>query len=123
MAACCPAQISKMKGGYLFRIKYKAGQITRYQTTTTTGNVGNSEKGMTIQIPLTLNVQSVSKGVAKVKVDIGRGMLNGKPFSGSDPHSMVIPLDSIDASQIGAQKFPLKPVPIGGSWEAMRPVQ
>lgn len=121
LGSSASAQISPVKGGYLFRIKYTPGRVTRYQTTTTAANVGSSSKGLIIKIPITLTVKSVSKGVAYVRLDEGAGLVNGSPYS--KPQSMTIPLDALDSSAFGGPKFSSKPVALGGTWTAMRPVQ
>src|SRR5471030_1620639 len=53
LATSASAQITKVKGGYRFLSKYTPGHVTRYQTTTTAGNVDSTAKGITIKIPLT----------------------------------------------------------------------
>jgi hypothetical protein len=121
ITASADAQIAQVKGGYRFRTQYHNGQVIRLETAATAGNVGSAAKGMVIKIPVTLSVKGVSKGVAHVKFDIGRGTMNGQSFS--EAHSTMVELDSVDSSAVGGAKFPIKPIQPGDTWKAMRPVQ
>jgi hypothetical protein len=121
LAGSASAQITKVKGGYLMRTKYTAGHVVRYQTVTTSGNVGSSANGISVKIPLTLTVLSVVKEVAKVRMDIGAGLLNGKAFSPA--HSTTVSLDALDSTKAQGAKLPPHPIQPGATWTAMRPVQ
>jgi hypothetical protein len=119
IAACCSAQVTAVKGGYLFRVRYTTGQVLRFETKTTFGNKGSAGAGMTVQVPITLRVLSVAKGVATTSMTMGAGVLNGQPYG--KPQTLKVPLDSMDSSSYGGPKFSPKPVKIGGTWEAVRP--
>ncbi len=120
LAAGSYGQISKANGGYLFRIKYFPGEVLRFETLSTVDNVGNASKGVVVKVPMMMNVRSIAKGIASVDLTMGVGKLGSAVVS--EAQTVRIQLDDKDSSKFGGVSVPLKPVKIGSTWTATRPV-
>lgn len=108
------AQISKVGGGYLLRIKYVKGAVQKYRLTTTVPAMG---KPMIVDV--TSKVLSVKGKVGTVESSVTM-IMNGKrgtptvskmevndrgQIVGGDNNQMVLPMS-----------LPLKPVSVGAKW-------
>ncbi len=112
-------QISKSGNGYLFRMKFTKGVISKYQMTATTSlPTGGS---MPFSTPFSQKVLSVANGVATVEFTVGPPVVNGQ--AQGKPTIQTLKLDSKGkivggsaSQQVSNITFPDKPVGIGGTW-------
>lgn len=115
-------QIVPGKGGYLFRVKYKMGQVLRFETTARPANKGGGFSSLTFDAPMVLTVQSVAKGIATVQIVTGPIIVGHDKNSTIPAQTATLQLDDRDASAAGGPQVPSYPVKVGSTWEAVRPV-
>lgn len=124
------AQITKKGSAYLFRAKYRKGQMLSFNFNTVVTPLGsktNTEK-QSITMPVVMRVvdikpHNVSKEpVAQIKSDVGPMLLNGKQFRPKssvtvyvDPLNALVGTGSQEIAQFSTP-LPSKPLKVGESW-------
>lgn len=121
--ACCvaSAQVTKQGSGYLLRMKFKQGEVTKFVMTTTTS--GSGAPAMNLKMPMTTKVLAVKGGVAEVEYNVGPMTNNGKAMG--EAQKVTSKIDSRgklsggspQLQQMGNITLPEKAIPVGGVWK------
>ncbi len=123
LAVAAPAQITKQGKGYLFRLKFKPGAVSK-QTMLMDADVVVMKQ--TVTNTITQKVISVDKkGVGTVKVTTSGMLINGKPSSmGEKAQTTTLKMDSrgiavgaaSTAGNLGSMQMPKDAIPVGHKW-------
>ena len=73
------AQVSKQASGYLFRLAFKKGQVMKYSIVVSTDNASKKEGGFKMNLPATMTVKDVVKGIATIESTVTAPQANAKP--------------------------------------------
>lgn len=126
VAALAPAQITKSGSGYLFRVRYKKGQVIRFASTNTVKGAMQGEGAMSVTLPIVLKVTDTDDKFATIRMTVGPAKAGGQVLTSAQ--SAVMKLDNQNKAQnseagspVNAQ-LPEKPIRIGQSWTAMAPI-
>lgn len=117
--ALAPAQISKRGSGHLFRIAWKKGQTATYDVTSIAGSLSVSRPAKRTG-QATINVKSVSNGIAKVEVTHKGTATSGYPVEtlSIDRRGRIQSGDS--SPNIIAPALPAGAITPGDSWSDKR---
>lgn len=126
--ASAPAQVVKQGGGYLLRMKYTKGTVTKFaMTTSSVASAGIP--AMNMVMPMETKVLSVSGGVGEVQYTVGPVTNNGKAMGQKqvvvtkvDARGKMLSSNGM-AQQLNNVTFPEKPVKVGGTWSGVQSSQ
>ena len=121
-------QIVKTNKGYLFHVKYTAGQTIQFDSSNSLDNKNKLAAGETVNLPVSISVLSVDKGYATTRISMGAGTIGKNPKPIMSPMSVMVQVDdhnnskSKDGNSV-VTPLPTHPVQIGATWNAVRPVK
>ncbi len=121
LALSASAQVTRSGSKYLIRVMYKKGSTVRYLSKSSM--VTGPKKTMTVNVPMTLRVLNVVKGVADIKVTVGPVTANGAVMQPART-TPVVKVDSLGRPVDGSStpmmsgNFPVKPVGVGETWSS-----
>lgn len=119
-------QVTKKGSGYLLRVKYTAGKVARFASTTSI-SMGKGVKPMNLSLPFTIKVLSVKGDASTLLVTPGEAVMEGKRAGKlMTPVKVVLnnrneAVGGTQSSNVGAQ-YPAKPVKVGDVWKSKMPV-
>jgi len=127
LASAANAQVITTKAGYLLRTKYVKGMTIKFVTkNSVSGPKGTPMAGSSFSMPMTMQILDVVDGFAKVKLILGKIMVNGTVIRQEQSAQMM--LDNRNSgAESGAQnvatQYPKGAVKVGQSWTAVAPVK
>ncbi len=126
MIASASAQITRSGRGYLFRIKFQQGAVTRYNTTVSHPAEGGVP-ALKVSLPIVQTVTGIHNGVANLVVRQGPMVINGNPYGPISSIQMKVnSRGKLVGGEIGANSgitaFPETPVRTGQTWGATVPI-
>ncbi|AIE87392.1 hypothetical protein [Fimbriimonas ginsengisoli] len=128
LAVSGQAQVTRVRGGYMLRVKYTKGQSIHLDSSNTAGGLGKEMAGGKLQfkMPITMNVLNVKDGYALVQIKLGQ-VKSGNRIVNPGQTAVVRlddrnqPKDSETPTNLGAT-LPKKPVKVGQTWSGSVPV-
>jgi hypothetical protein len=126
VASVGSSQVSRQGAGYLLRVKYVKGQTLKYMTTNLINGNMNGGQPMKINMPISISIKDVVKGIAKAKVVAGPVNMGTSAVMQAQTLDMELTTTnqarSGKNSGIAGAQLPLKPVKIGQTWTMLAPI-
>ena len=123
------AQITKLGNGYLFRVRYSAGQVLNFDTVTTSASKGSAATRISFKTPMTMKVLSVTKGIANLEITMQPTTMSGSKTPILPKNVVNVQLDernqTLNKSVIPNQQvtYPVHAIKPGARWKAILPIK